>query len=280
MSQSDSETHEQPRSTSERFHLGDWVVSPDSGEIAKGRAIVRIEPKAMDVLVYLATHEGDVVSREDLERHVWRGAIVGYDAVTGTVIKLRKALDDDARQPRYIATVPKRGYRMLPGVIRLLQPGDAKTCEISPPVDSAATAFAGTEADPRAAAEQLGVRYVLQGSMRRSGDKVRVTTKVVDTEDGAHLWAEQFDGEVGDLFAYQDRVAKHTAAALSVTLTEDERRSLSSRPTTSFSAYEDYLRGRMFYGSLTKQENDLARAMYRRAIKKDPNFALAYAGMH
>jgi DNA-binding winged helix-turn-helix (wHTH) protein len=61
---------------------------------------VRIEPKAMDMLVYLAAHEGEVVSRDDLERDVWHGATVGYDAVTGTLIKPRKALDDDARQPR------------------------------------------------------------------------------------------------------------------------------------------------------------------------------------
>jgi TolB-like protein/DNA-binding winged helix-turn-helix (wHTH) protein len=103
--------------TAERFQLGDWLVSPGSGEITRDNTRVRIEPKAMDVLVYLAAHEGEVVSREDLERHVWRGALVGYDAVTGTVIKLRRALDDDARQPRYITTVPKRGYRLLPGLV-------------------------------------------------------------------------------------------------------------------------------------------------------------------
>lgn len=109
--------------TAQRFRLGDWLVNPGSGEIASGQRVVRVEPKAMDVLVYLAAHEGEVVSREDLERDVWHGALVGYDAVTGTVIKLRKALDDDARQPRYIATVPKRGYRMLPGVVGLSEPG-------------------------------------------------------------------------------------------------------------------------------------------------------------
>ncbi len=109
-------------SNAERFRLGDWLVNPASGDITSGEAVVRVEPKAMDVLVYLAAHAGEVVSREDLERDVWHGALVGYDAVTGTVIKLRKALQDDARQPRYIATVPKRGYRMLPGVVGLSEP--------------------------------------------------------------------------------------------------------------------------------------------------------------
>jgi TolB-like protein/DNA-binding winged helix-turn-helix (wHTH) protein/tetratricopeptide (TPR) repeat protein len=371
MSPSSPEVLEQPPSAGERFRLGDWLVSPASGEIAQGERVLRVEPKAMDVLVYLADREGQVVSREELERDVWRGALVGYDAVTGTVIKLRKALDDDAREPRYIATVPKRGYRMLPGVVRSSGPqsdakprsrlttarslaprplwrhafsiglplllvvllalallrregSEPKAYGLVPRVAgipslvvlpfsnlvansdeqyfingltedvitglsklsglrviarNSAFAFAGTDTDPREAAEQLGVRYVLQGSVQRSGDRLRVTAKLVDTETGAHLWAEQYDGGVGDLFAFQDRVAEQTASALSVTLTEDERRGLAARPTTSLAAYEDYLRGRMFYGSLTKEENDLARAMYRRATQKDPNFALAYAGL-
>jgi len=361
-----------PEPADRRFRLGNWQVRPASGEIADGQTVVRIEPKAMDVLVYLAAHEGQVVSREELERNVWHGALVGYDAVTGTIIKLRKALDDDARHPRYIATIPKRGYRLLPGAVQPPDPELPGGLQLSAPallsesrpwpsrswmlkigllaailvaisvtvlvrqrqapesdalvprgsdipslvvlpfsnlggdrdqqyfIDgltedlitglsklsglrviarNSAFAFAGTETPPREAAEQLGVRYVLQGSMRRSGDRLRVTARLVDTDTGTHLWAEQFDGGVGDLFAFQDRVAEQTAAALSVTLTESERRGLAAQPTTSFAAYEDYLRGRMIYGTLTKQENNLARAMYRHAIDKDPRFALAYAGL-
>ena len=372
MSPSNPDLPGTPEPADRRFRLGNWQVRPASGEIADGQTVVRIEPKAMDVLVYLAAHEGQVVSREELERNVWHGALVGYDAVTGTIIKLRKALDDDARHPRYIATIPKRGYRLLPGAVQPPDPELPGGLQLSAPallsesrpwpsrswmlkigllaailvaisvtvlvrqrqapesdalvprgsdipslavlpfsnlggdrdqqyfIDgltedlitglsklsglrviarNSAFAFAGTETPPREAAEQLGVRYVLQGSMRRSGDRLRVTARLVDTDTGTHLWAEQFDGGVGDLFAFQDRVAEQTAAALSVTLTESERRGLAAQPTTSFAAYEDYLRGRMIYGTLTKQENNLARAMYRHAIDKDPRFALAYAGL-
>ncbi len=67
----------------------------------------------MEVLVYLAAHQGEVVTREELEKNVWRGALVGYDAVTNSVIKLRKALGDHAKEPGIIATVPKRGYRLV-----------------------------------------------------------------------------------------------------------------------------------------------------------------------
>jgi TolB-like protein/DNA-binding winged helix-turn-helix (wHTH) protein/tetratricopeptide (TPR) repeat protein len=111
--------HDEHRlSGDDRFWLGTWLVEPGCGQIRRDDTVVRVEPKAMDVLVYLASNAGRVISREELEQKVWRGALVGYDAVTHTVIKLRKALDDDPREPRYIATVPKRGYRLLPGVLR------------------------------------------------------------------------------------------------------------------------------------------------------------------
>jgi len=95
------------------FNVGDWHVSPMQGLVSREDESLRIEPKAVEVLAYLATRAGEVVSRDDLEKAVWPGALVGYDSVTKTVIKLRKALGDDARQPKYIETIPKRGYRLI-----------------------------------------------------------------------------------------------------------------------------------------------------------------------
>lgn len=95
------------------FFIADWQVSPAEGALRRGDEMVHLEPKAMEVLVYIASRPGEVVTREALERDVWRGAVIGSDAVTNTVIKLRKALQDDARQPRYIATIPKKGYQLI-----------------------------------------------------------------------------------------------------------------------------------------------------------------------
>ncbi len=95
------------------FYIGDWQVSPAQGLLTRGSESAHLEPKAMEVLVYLASRPAEVVTREELERDVWRGALVGYDAVTSTVIKLRKALQDNARQPRFIATIPKKGYQLI-----------------------------------------------------------------------------------------------------------------------------------------------------------------------
>lgn len=96
-----------------QFWLGDWHVQPDQGQLSRGGQSLQIEPKAMEVLVYLVKHQGEVVSRNELEQCVWHGALIGYDAITSTVIKLRKALCDSARDPCYIKTVPKRGYLLL-----------------------------------------------------------------------------------------------------------------------------------------------------------------------
>jgi TolB-like protein/DNA-binding winged helix-turn-helix (wHTH) protein/cytochrome c-type biogenesis protein CcmH/NrfG len=108
------------------FSIADWRVSPHEGLLSSGDRVVHLEPLAMAVLVYLARHHGEVVSREALERDVWQGAVVGYDAVTNTIIKLRKALQDDARQPRYIATVPKKGYQLIADINRAEPPSPVK----------------------------------------------------------------------------------------------------------------------------------------------------------
>ena len=97
----------------DRIFIDDWLVLPPEGLISRGKQTIRLEPKAMAVLAYLASRPGEVVTRDELEKDVWRGAVIGYDAVTSTIIKLRKALQDNARNPRYIATIPKRGYQLI-----------------------------------------------------------------------------------------------------------------------------------------------------------------------
>lgn len=97
----------------ESFLIGDWYVSPAEGLLKRGDNVAHLEPKAMELLVYLAKHQGEVVTREEIENDVWHGALASYDSITSTVIKLRKALQDSARKPDYIATIPKRGYQLI-----------------------------------------------------------------------------------------------------------------------------------------------------------------------
>lgn len=98
------------------FYIDDWIINPAEGVLTRGDEIVHLEPRVMDVLVYFASRPGEVISRGELERDVWHGALVGYDAVSATIIKLRKAFNDNAKEPRFIATVPKKGYQLVASV--------------------------------------------------------------------------------------------------------------------------------------------------------------------
>lgn len=95
------------------FTVGDWQVFPATGQVIRDNIEHRLEPKVMAVLIYLAEHAGEIITREELEEQIWQGTVVTYEALTVTINKIRKTLDDDSHQPRYIETLPKRGYRLI-----------------------------------------------------------------------------------------------------------------------------------------------------------------------
>lgn len=98
------------------FHVAEWYVDVDSNRIQSGEQDIKLESKVMTLLVYLAKHQGSVVSREQLETDVWSGRVISYDALTSCITRLRKVLGDDSRKPIYIETVPKKGYRLIAAV--------------------------------------------------------------------------------------------------------------------------------------------------------------------
>lgn len=99
------------------FMVGEWRVDPAIELISRGELEEKVEPRVMELLVYMANQPGEVLSREELESEVWKGMVVGYDALSSAIIKLRKAFHDDSRNPKIIQTVSKRGYRLIAGVI-------------------------------------------------------------------------------------------------------------------------------------------------------------------
>jgi adenylate cyclase len=124
--------------------------------------------------------------------------------------------------------------------------------------------------------KKLGVRFVLEGSVRKAGNRVRITSQLVDAVTGGHIWAERFDRELTDIFAVQDEVTQEIVAALALNLTEGEQR-LASEATNNLEAYDFFLRGRELWNQHTKELNAKARETLQRAIELDPNFAPAYA---
>ncbi len=126
---------------------------------------------------------------------------------------------------------------------------------------------------------ELGVRFVLEGSIRKAGNRVRITAQLVDADSGGHLWADRFDRELTDIFATQDEVVHKIVAALAIKLTRREEQRLRRRGTTNVEAYDFWWRARELLGRGTRETAAQARAMHRRAIEIDPKFAAPHAGL-
>jgi len=139
--------------------------------------------------------------------------------------------------------------------------------------------FKGEKVDMSRVAEKLGVGTVLEGSVRRAGDRVRITAQLIEVATDSHLWSETYDRELKDVFAIQDDIARSIVAALEVTLTPRDRRALQYVATQDTKAYDYYLRGRRYFYEFTRRQFHNAIRMFKKAIEQDPNFALAYAGM-
>ncbi len=357
MTESDMPNFEGP------FRLDDWYVDPAAGRISRQGAEVRLEPKVMALLVLLAKHAGEVMSREAIEAEIWKDVVVGYDALASTVIKLRKALGDSSRQPRYIETVSKKGYRLIAPVrdthsaetqgvpsapfresrkyklpalaatgvlvllfvlIAFLKHDEPHQPEQPPPAQQAALMvlpFTNLSDDPqqeyfsdgitqdliidlsrysrlkvisqrttfsyktrtidlKTLSGELGVQYVVEGSIRRDGKHIRVNVQLIDTQSGINLWAERYDRQATGLFDVQDEVRKKIVNALEITLTEEERHREQKRYTNSFEAYDYFLRGQaQLVRRASARDNNLSKEFMQNAIEIDPGFARAHAAL-
>jgi len=137
--------------------------------------------------------------------------------------------------------------------------------------------YKGRAVDIKQIGRELGVRYILEGSVRKARNKMRIAGQLIDTSTGAHLWADRFDGEFQDIFELQDQVARSVVGAITPRLEEAEIERAKRKPTENLDAYDYYLRGLALVGRLTHDGNDEALQMFNKAIEHDPNFALAYA---
>jgi len=142
---------------------------------------------------------------------------------------------------------------------------------------TSAFAFKGRDADVRAIGERLGVSAVLEGSVRKAGDRLRITAQLVDVRDGFHLWSETFDRPLGDIFAIQSEIARAVSGALLAELASDA--GARTPPTSNLAAYDDYLRGREHLYAYTQGGRRKAIEYFESALARDPDFARAHAGL-
>ena len=139
--------------------------------------------------------------------------------------------------------------------------------------------YKGKTVKPEDVSRELGVRYILEGSVRKAGGRVRITAQLIDATTGFHVWAERYDRELAEIFKVQDEVAQKIVSALKVKLTAGERERVSRRHTDNLEAYDFYLRGMEIAARFTREGNTRARGMFEKAIELDPKYADAYAGL-
>jgi len=144
---------------------------------------------------------------------------------------------------------------------------------------SASFQFKGRSLAPAEIGRLVDVRYLLDGSIRPAGDRIRVNVELTEAAAGLHVWSETYDAEVKDIFAVQDDIARRVVGAAAVKLTRFERERVLTKPTENLAAYEYVLRGREFLAHPTREQNDEAQKMFQRAIDLDPSYAAAYAAL-
>jgi TolB-like protein/DNA-binding winged helix-turn-helix (wHTH) protein/Flp pilus assembly protein TadD len=359
-----------------RYRFGVFEADGRTGELRKQGRAIKLRGRPFDILVILLARGGDVVSRDELRQLLWPAdTFVDFDhGLNSAMNRLREAIGDSAENPRFVETLPKRGYRFIAPIELLQRPvvtsepvagpaHETPPAAVSPPVPgqqivvsapsrivlllatgalaiaiviallylrigpapahgskmtlavlpfdnlSAQTdqeffadgfteemiaelgkldpqhlgviartttrLYKNTRKDIGQIRQELGVDYVLEGSIRRADNRMRITAQLIQTSDMTHLWAESYDRNVADVLTIQSEVAMKIAQSLTLAL----RRPTAVTASTSSSAYDLYLRGRFFREQDTEESTRRAIEFFQRAIAADPRSARSYAGI-
>jgi TolB-like protein/DNA-binding winged helix-turn-helix (wHTH) protein/Tfp pilus assembly protein PilF len=362
------------------LRFGTYEVSLQSGEVRKAGLRIRIQQQPMKLLEILLERKGEVVTREEFRSRVWPNGNFGdFDLALNIAIgKLRSALGDSAENPRFIETLPKRGYRFIAdvsvvdgdprakgsgsaaGELAETEPGDelenaklvvAPRHQLWPvrrsivavafvlillilavwlfrsrggahtsirslavlPLDNlsgdaaqnyfadgmtdelitdlaqisalrvisrtSVMVYKGARKPLPQIARELNVDAVVEGTVLRSGDQVRITAQLIEASTDKHLWSQSYQGEFRDTLALQKRVAGAIADQIRINLTPQEQAALKNVKVVNPEAYESYLKGRYFWNKRTAEGLQVALAYFNEAIEEDPKYAPAYSGL-
>lgn len=359
-----------PSTQARRFlRFSDFELDLESGKLRRDGVALKLQPQPFKVLALLVAHPGEVVTREQLRSELWGDeTFVDFEQGLNFCIRqIRAVLNDDAKSPLYIETLPRRGYRLivpaeppteiLPAAVRpaAVMPGivprvgwlvrwfflcavvvmltaavgflawrrvfsgarqpetkyvvavlpftnlsgqpeqdyfsDSLTDDLITELGSlhperlrviartSAMSYKNATEPPDRIGHALGARFVVEGSVRRSGDFVRINVELVDVNTQTHLWARSYERQLHDVMAVQGEVARDISSGIQLTLTPQAEARLAHRQPTDPKAYEAYLRGRYFWNKRTEEGLQRARSYFEQAIEDDPGYALAYAGL-
>jgi len=310
---------------SEHVSFGEYRFEPRTARLWKDTREIRLTRKAAAVLGALIERAGQPVTKQELFASVWGNTVVSDDALVTCIQELRKALEDDARQPRYIETRHRSGYLFISKPEAIPSPAADPTAsppqadpafasaiavlpftDMSPGRDqdffceglaeelidalthvkglrvaarSSSFQFRGAGVDVREVGQRLAVDALLEGSLRKAGDRLRITVQLIDVASGYHKWSQRFERELGDVFAIQDEIAQAVATTLrGGALTGREQRAVR-RLQTGAEPYEYFLRGRQLMHRMQQPDMDESREMFEQAIALDASYAPAWAGL-
>jgi adenylate cyclase len=258
------------------------------------------------------------VTKDEFYKAIWQGRIVSESALSSGIKAARQAVNDTGNEQKVIRTLHGRGFRfvapvevgdgdrpepdppgtkvslaVLPfvnmsgdpeqeyfsdGITEDLITDLSKISGLFVPARNSTFTYKGEAVKLQRMCEELGVRYVLEGSVRKAGGRVRIAAQLVDGETGGHLWADRYDRDLTDVFVVQDEITHRIVESLRVTLLPSERKAIEKVPTENLEAYQYYLRGRQFFHRKTKNSLEIAKRMFQRAIQLDSNYARAHAG--
>ena len=296
---------------SQEVAFGPFRLDARGRMLYRDGASVALGTRGIDILCALAASPGALVTKDELISKVWSGAIVEDNAIQAQVSALRKALEDGKGGQRYIVTVPGRGYRfvaeptdarhslldkpsiaVLPfdnmsgdpsqdyfadGVVEDIITALTRVPSLQVIARNSSFAYKGRATDIRQVGRELSVRYVLEGSVRKAGERLRISAQLIQAGTGVHLWAEQFDGSLADVFALQDEITARVVGALVPNLQGAEIARAHRKPPESLDAYDLYLRALACRNALTAEAADEALRLLERALALDPTFVSAAA---
>lgn len=302
-----------------RARFGAFEVDLRSGELRKHGYRIRLQEQPLQVLLALLEHPGEVVTREELRNRLWpKDTFVDFDhGLNKAISKIRGALGDSAEKPRFVETLGRRGYRFLLPVqkVQRASPREGKIMLAVLPFENlgvdpeeeyfsdglteemisqlgrlnpqrlgviartSAMQYKGVKKGIDQIGRELQVDYILEGSVRRSVNRVRIAAQLIQASDQTHLWARTYDRELEDLFSIQSEVALSVVRSLAVELMPAKRKPKASIAPAYSVGYEDFLKGRFYWNKFTDVASRKAILHFEHAIQKDSNYGPAYSGL-
>jgi TolB-like protein/DNA-binding winged helix-turn-helix (wHTH) protein/Tfp pilus assembly protein PilF len=344
-----------------RLRFGIFEVDLEARELRKSGIKIRLQPQPFEILALLASRPGQVVSREEIQQKLWSGGtFVDFDrSLNAGVKRLRVALSDDADTPRYVETIPRRGYRMIAPVVPVsttapapIQPaleprrlsvrqmafaisallvlgltsyfvarragsshpsrvllaimpfenfapgveayfsdglteeliadmGQLNPSSLGVIARTSAMHYKGTHQTVATIGSDLGVDYVLEGSVRREANRLRITVQLIRVSDQTHVWAHSYDRDSSNALALETELAQAIAKEVRINVPDPDaiRARSAKRHPSNAEAQKLYLQGRFYWNKRYNESLKLSQSSFQKAIQIDPRYALAYSGL-